>query len=103
LRPWQHEIDDSLGWNLDLLLRLGLKPVRAFLFCSTAFIGTKKSGNTACCSIFAPCLRKQDRTGLAAEAGRFEVFIQELFEFVMDGELLFFAAFFFKAKQKPFP
>jgi hypothetical protein len=29
--------------------------------------------------------------------------VQELFELVVDGELLLFAAFFFKPEQKPFP
>ena len=32
-----------------------------------------------------------------------QVFVEELFQLVMDGELLFFAAFLFKTEQKPFP
>jgi hypothetical protein len=40
---------------------------------------------------------------LGVQAGRFEVFIQELLQLVVDGQLLLLAAFFFKAEQKPFP
>ena len=42
------------------------------------------------------CGREKKRTWLGAEAGRPVVFVQQLLEFVMDRELLFFGAFFFK-------
>jgi hypothetical protein len=41
--------------------------------------------------------------GSGAEARRFQVFIQEFLQFVVGGKLFLFAAFFFKAEQKPFP
>ena len=39
---------------------------------------------------------------LDAEAGRLEVFVQELLQLAVDGKLFLFAAFLFKAEQKPF-
>jgi hypothetical protein len=30
------KFDDDLGWNLDLLLRLWIKAMRAFIFCFTS-------------------------------------------------------------------
>ena len=52
---------------------------------------------------FAQGGREQRRTWLGAEAGRFEVFIQELLQLVVDGKLFLLVAFLFKAEQKPFP
>jgi hypothetical protein len=47
--------------------------------------------------------REQRSTWLGTQSGRFEVFIEELLQLVVDGKLFLFAAFFFKAEQKPFP
>jgi hypothetical protein len=41
--------------------------------------------------------------GLVAQTGRFEVFVEDLLDFVMDGKLLFLAAFLLEPEQKPFP
>jgi hypothetical protein len=51
---------------------------------------------------FAQGGREQRRTWLCSETGRFEVFVQELLQLVVDGKLLLFAAFLFKAEQKAF-
>jgi len=46
--------------------------------------------------------REQRRAWLVAEAGRFEVFVQELFEFMVHGKLFLFAALLPEPEQKPF-
>jgi hypothetical protein len=51
--------------------------------------------------VFRRAAGKRDAPGSSPR--RLEVFVQQLLELVVHGKLLFFAAFFFKAEQKPVP